>query len=579
VNRKLIYLAFPILVFLLLFVSSFTPVVTRGEGREGLIVKALSWGESFILPLRHGEEIPSKPPLFHWVGYGLSKVTGHVGPMEIRAGSALGTALLIVGTYLFFSLHSGALIGLLTTSILASSLEVMRYSTQARVDPLFAGVFSSAVYFIFSFYVGKGSRVVTGLGSLFFLVLSVLAKGPFGLILPVGVLVIYLLFRFEQPDFKTLTKGFLIFLVALGLSSIWYVLAYKVGGDKFLEVQLLKENAYRVVKAEGDERGHEKPFYFTFLYLILASIPWCFFLPRIASGFNALKREAEFKSNKILLFSVSWVSLFVLAVMVSVSKRSVYFLPALPALSFIITLCMIEAQKLVLRGWIVKYEKLLGLVLNLAISVLIIAFLVILSLPMYQPFLEAFVANESFLRMLRVISVLKDYVCLIYLVGLVMAHKYFTRAFARLRDARVEDAIREISLSLIMLFFVTQVLIASRVMGIESPEEFMVKAETLLPSNQDSGVTDSQDIVQYKNEYYAPAFYLDRPVPVIGGIMELNKCASKFCVQRETYLFLEESDLSDFNKIPYEVLLLSTEKLANRDQKLVLIKLGNRRSQ
>ncbi len=570
-NRKYVYFCFPVIVFIFLFLSSVTPVITRGEGREGLVVRALDWGESFVLPLRHGEEIPSKPPLFHWVAYGASQITGNVGPMEIRTGSAIGTALLIIGTYLFFSVHAGHILGLLTALVLASSLEVMRYSTQARVDPLFAGVFASAVYFIFSFYLGVGSRVLTGFGALAFLVLSVLAKGPFGLILPVGVLLLYLIAKRDRPDIKTLSKGFLIFLVALGLSSIWYFLAYKVGGDRFLEVQLLKENAYRVVKAQGDERGHEKPFYFTFIYLLLATIPWCLFLPRVVSGFKALRRAGDVGSDKLLVLSLSWLSLFIVAVMISVSKRSVYFLPALPAMSYLVSVCIVESRKLVLDKWIPKYEVFLNFILKSVMTVLIVAVLCILLVP----FLNCNSSGSACLsKVFDLISVLESHVLLVYLVVLIFAFRHFTRAFFKLGNARVEDAVIELSLTFVLLFFSTQVLIASRIMAIESPENFMHRAVALLPPYGSKILAGGTDVFQYKNEYYAPAFYLDRPAPVLADLSGLNMCNTKIC--KDVYLFVSEEDLLEFVENPYELLLVSSEKLANRDTKLALIKISIR---
>lgn len=553
----------------LLVVSSVSPVITRGEGREGLVVKALGWGENFILPLRHGTEVPSKPPLFHWIGYGASAITGEIGSMEIRSGSAVGTVLLVSGTYLFFSSHAGTLLGLLTTLILLSSLEVLRYSTQARVDPLFAGVFCSATYCMFSFYIGKGSRLLTGLGSFLFLVLSVLTKGPFGLLLPAGVLVLYLIANWRLPDFKVLSKGVAIFIMALLVASIWYYLAYEVGGDRFLEVQLLKENAYRIVKAEGDERGHEKPFYFTFIYLFLAFIPWSLFLPRILSGLKALKKEGEFSSNQILILSSAWLLLFVLAVMGSVSKRSVYFLPALPVLSFIASISFVRSQGLVLAEWIRAYEKLLGLLLQSVLVLLMSTVLLLLVSSYILPVVEVYLSSEKFQQLRQVTDAIGVVELVTYFAVLIFVYREISKGFLIFRTERIENGIITVSFALILMFFASQTLIAARIMALESPENFVRKVIEILPVSEPD---HSMQIVQYRNEYYAPAFYMDRTVPVVQEFSELPQCGDGIC-SFETYVFISESDMQYVRNIKYEIVLKSNENLANRGEKLILLKL------
>ena len=43
------------------------PFYTKGEPREGLVVWEMTHGGGHVLPLRNGNEIPSKPPFFHWL--------------------------------------------------------------------------------------------------------------------------------------------------------------------------------------------------------------------------------------------------------------------------------------------------------------------------------------------------------------------------------------------------------------------------------------------------------------------------------------------------------------------------------
>src|SRR6266446_3892204 len=52
------------------------PFHTKGEPREALVVWEMTHGGGWILPRRNGVELPSKPPLFHWLGAITSLIHG-----------------------------------------------------------------------------------------------------------------------------------------------------------------------------------------------------------------------------------------------------------------------------------------------------------------------------------------------------------------------------------------------------------------------------------------------------------------------------------------------------------------------
>src|SRR5512147_1299029 len=60
------------------------PFHTKGEPREGLVVWEMTHGGGWILPKRNGEELPSKPPLFHWLGAITSLLQGATDEWSIR---------------------------------------------------------------------------------------------------------------------------------------------------------------------------------------------------------------------------------------------------------------------------------------------------------------------------------------------------------------------------------------------------------------------------------------------------------------------------------------------------------------
>ena len=75
------------LVFLL-FLGK-TPFHDKGEPRAALVVRDIVLEGRWLLPLRAGEQIPSKPPLFHWFAATASIVRGELSEASIRFPSAL----------------------------------------------------------------------------------------------------------------------------------------------------------------------------------------------------------------------------------------------------------------------------------------------------------------------------------------------------------------------------------------------------------------------------------------------------------------------------------------------------------
>jgi len=161
-----------------------TPFHTRGEAREAVVVWEIVHGGSWILPLRGGVEIPSKPPLFHWLGAVASAAYGDIGEGSVRLPSALcslAAALLVtVAGASLLGVRPGLLAGLM----LLTSFEWERSATSARVDmTLTLGLTLVLVGILLL----RRRRRLPWLGLVYVGMLwAVLAKGPLaGLILPV----------------------------------------------------------------------------------------------------------------------------------------------------------------------------------------------------------------------------------------------------------------------------------------------------------------------------------------------------------------------------------------------------------
>jgi len=89
-----------ILVFAALLVRLLRspPIWRHGEVREGLVVQGIVHTHEWILPFRNGE-LPSKPPLFHWIAALTAFVLG-LSDSIVRLPSVIGAEVIVIATFL-----------------------------------------------------------------------------------------------------------------------------------------------------------------------------------------------------------------------------------------------------------------------------------------------------------------------------------------------------------------------------------------------------------------------------------------------------------------------------------------------
>jgi 4-amino-4-deoxy-L-arabinose transferase-like glycosyltransferase len=320
---------------------------TKGEAREALVVQDMLEQGNYILPLRNGVEIPSKPPLFHWIGAGVSHLSGGLSEWAIRSPSVIFS---LIGLLLFLSAlkrFADEKLALVALLICMTSFEWFRSSTLARVDMIFAASLSGSLWLMYEMIKGEHSWSRIAL-TILLLTSALLSKGPAGLLLPFLIVGVFLL-----PDLLARRLAFpliialsSIALTALTLGGVWYLAAYQQEGARFVEVQLLKENVSRLTGVGDYELGHEKPFYMAFVELMVAFLPWSLGLPWLATRlWRERHRIVEERGLKLLSVSASLV--FLTVCLVATSKRPVYFLGCIPFLAFLMADALVRERRLV----------------------------------------------------------------------------------------------------------------------------------------------------------------------------------------------------------------------------------------
>lgn len=310
------------------------PFHTHGEAREGLVVWQITHHGGWILPRRDGPtgaEVPSKPPLFHWLGALVAIAHGQTDEWSIRLPSALLSLGGILITYAAGVALWGAPAGLMGATVVMTSFEWQRAATGARVDmALTFGLLVAFFSYLFFARSGRGRWLVPFYGGMAF---AVLAKGPVGVVLP-GLLIAALCAL--QRDVSRLSRMRLGrgLIAVLLIAGVWYVLALIEGGFAFFGKQLLNENVYRMFSSSEYEGGHRHGVVYLLLTLLAGFLPWTLFVPGPAIALWRARRRLSARDPRVYL--QLWIVVVFALYALAVSKRSVYLLALYPALGLLV---------------------------------------------------------------------------------------------------------------------------------------------------------------------------------------------------------------------------------------------------
>jgi len=354
---------------------------TKGEPREATEALSMLNDGNWILPMDYADEIGYKPPLTHWIIAGISIVSGSVSEWSSRMPSALGLIGMSMLTLLFLKKRKNVQTGVISALILLTCFELHRYSIECRVDMTLAFFMSASLFGLYKWEEKglKGYPVLT----VVCLACACLVKGPVGAVLPVGVSAIYLLLR-GYNFWKVLLKSILVALPALLILGIWYILAYQIKGDYFLNV-VFAENIGRFLgmkdQALGIEYtlGHEGPIWYYIPALILGLMPWSFipilllFVLKYKKPNTSSLWNRFVNLDKFILFSVLVVVIFVVFYSLPTSKRSVYIMPVYPFAAYLLTKIFFTAEHIKPKLFKILYKG----------TVVVAALLLLLSITAY----------------------------------------------------------------------------------------------------------------------------------------------------------------------------------------------------
>jgi 4-amino-4-deoxy-L-arabinose transferase-like glycosyltransferase len=242
------------------------------EGNNAEAAREMLESDNWVVPTFNGQLRVDKPALLYWLQIGAYHVFG-VNEYAARFPSAVAAMATVLLAYelgrRMFELSSTGLLGGL---ILASSVGFCAAARFANPDALL-NLFTVLSLLLFWLGYARGGRlwfVPPGVS----MGLAVLAKGPVGVVLPLTVIGLFLLWtrQLRQLLDARIWAGTLAFLL---VTVPWYAWVGVETKAEFLRGFFLNHNIGRFLHPMEDHRG---PIFYYPLVLVLGFLPWSAFL-------------------------------------------------------------------------------------------------------------------------------------------------------------------------------------------------------------------------------------------------------------------------------------------------------------
>ena len=298
------------------------------EGRYAEIAREMLEKMDFITPHLNYVKYFEKPPLLYWLNALSISLFGR-NEFAVRFPSALAGLLTIVLTYHIGSKIFGRREGLFSALVLGTSVGFLAQARMNIIDmTLTLCMTASLGCFLIAVQDGEKRRGLNFHLFYLFSALAVLAKGLIGIVLPVGIIFLYVVITRKTRLFREmrLITGVPLFLL---LCAPWFILV-SIKNPEFAHFFFIHEHLERFLTKV---HGRYQPPWFFIPILLGCMFPWSLFLP---AAVRRLKWEKTSSDSAPLLFLSLWVIVIFCFFSMSGSKLVPYILPVFPAVALLI---------------------------------------------------------------------------------------------------------------------------------------------------------------------------------------------------------------------------------------------------
>lgn len=291
-----------------------------GEGAREMVADG-----QWAVPHVNGVVTTDKPPLFFWLIALVSLPFGTVLSATARLPSVLAALATVALTMRLGRRAWGERVAELAGLMLAVNFLFWDKARTAQIDALLCLLILVALSAFEAWRSGDADGRRSGLLFWFAAALAVLAKGPVGALLPLGIALVTLIVDRRIGDWRRFAplSGPALFVLVIAL---WMTLATVGGRGEYSVWGAFQEH---VLDRAVHGMHHAQPFWYYAKTLPLRLLPWSFLLP----GALLLAWRRRGPADRFLLVYGLFVVVFF---SISTEKRDLYVLPAFPAFALLL---------------------------------------------------------------------------------------------------------------------------------------------------------------------------------------------------------------------------------------------------
>lgn len=325
-NKEILILA--CIAIILAFVGNNGLAVTDPvESNYVLTAKEMIQSGDYMSPRIFGNFWYDKPILFYWELIVAFQVFGF-NSFAARLFPALFALAGVVLTYFFTRRIYDKRTALVASLVLVTSLEYFYISKAIVTDMTLFVTFSAT---LISFYIAYSEdKPMLYYLAYFMAALSVLTKGPIGLVQPGLIILAFLAWRHDLRELlhMHLISGLLLFFFVV---AGWYGPMYIWHGSDFLFGFL---GIHNLLRATVSEHPNQNVWYYYILIFILGFLPWVCTLPLAAKRYHLKTRLRQWRHRQNLpvldmrqKFLISWAAVVVIMYELIATKYMTYTMP------------------------------------------------------------------------------------------------------------------------------------------------------------------------------------------------------------------------------------------------------------
>ncbi|ASK79558.1 hypothetical protein CF386_10920 [Paraphotobacterium marinum] len=536
-NKTWLDLLFLSLIFFIAILTYGIPALfSPDETRYAEIAREMIKTHEFIVPHLDGVIYFEKPPLIYWLTAVYLKLFG-LNEWAARLVNPILSLSYIIFQYLLIKrIFNSRIIALLSSLLCLTSLLYLVMSRYLNLD-IGVAIFinCSLLTFLASIYSQKKSKIWLTL-SFIFSFLAVMTKGLIGLVFPMMVIGLWVIFTgrfFLLKNYRLYLGAILVLLV----SSIW-IFAVNSRYPDFFHYYVIVQQFLRFTTNE-QHRSMNIIVYFVCVFAIF--IPWLGFLPILVKNYFKNWFNTNLEEKFLIIWFLSIVAFFAFSHSVLIG----YFLPLIAPVSILIA----KKLKIDFQNNTISSANKIPLILAISFLILFaIAGVIVPLIPKFEYYQSTLIS--VFFSM-----------SLILLPIIIFSILYLKR--------------KKIRKLLCLIIFGMCIIVNCSWIGAEYLSSKTVKpliniAQSIMKSNE------STIIAGYHDYFYGASFYLHRKLWIIDNPGELE-ITGKMRNSGAKYTLKTETQLWDAWHSPQKVLMFMRKKdydsLLNQNKhKLILVK-------